>query len=70
MVELNPIEESIKTTMVDMGANSDEKARTADDIMKRCNKPKGLLTNTLMSLVNKGVVKRVAKEKAARYFVQ
>ncbi len=69
MVELNPMEQAIVNAMKELGATKDTSIKTADDIMKKCNRPKGMVTNTLVSLVQKGVIKRVAREKASGYYI-
>lgn len=69
MVELTPIEQIIVKAMQELGATKDTVIKTADDITKKCNRPKGLVTNTLVALSQKGVIKRVAREKAAGYYV-
>lgn len=69
MVDLNPIESLVVQAMKDLGATSEEKKKTADDIAKRCNRPKSMVNNTLVALTQKNVVKRVAREKASGYFV-
>jgi predicted transcriptional regulator len=69
MVELTPIEQLVLKAMEELGATKDTQLKTADDIQKKSNRPKSLVANALTSLANKGVVKRVAREKAAGYFV-
>lgn len=69
MVELTPIEQAIIRAMEELGATKDTNIKTADDIMKKSNRPKGLVTNALVMLMNKGVIKRVAREKAAGYYI-
>jgi predicted transcriptional regulator len=69
MVELTPIEQAIIRAMEELGATKDTNIKTADDITKRSNRPKGLVTNALVMLMNKGVIKRVAREKAAGYYI-
>ncbi len=69
MAELTQIEQNILKAMQDLGATKDTAIKTADDIMKKTNRPKGLVNNTLTSLVMKGVVKRVAREKASGYYI-
>jgi predicted transcriptional regulator len=68
MVELNPQEQKILATLHSLGATAPDKLKTADDVMKASNLAKGVVGNVLTSLVNKGVVKRVAREKAAGYY--
>jgi len=69
MVELTPIEQAVITAMKELGATKDTVIKTADDITKKSNRPKGLVTNALVTLMQKGVIKRVAREKAAGYYI-
>ena len=69
MVELSPIERLIIGAMKEIGATKDSTLKTADDIARKSNRPKSLVTNTLVTLAQKGVVKRVAREKAAGYYL-
>jgi predicted transcriptional regulator len=69
MVDLNPIENLVVQSMKEIGATSEEKKKTADDIAKKCNRPKSMVNNALVSLAGKGVVKRVVREKASGYYV-
>lgn len=69
MAELNPIEQLVISAMKELGATKDTTIKTADDIMKKCNRPKGMINNALVSLVQKGVIKRVAREKASGYYI-
>ena len=69
MVDLTPIESLVVQSMKDIGATSEEKKKTADDIAKKSNRPKSMVTNTLVALVDKGVIKRVVREKASGYYV-
>ena len=69
MADLNPIESLVVQSMKDLGATSEEKKKTADDIAKKCNRPKSMVTNTLMALAQKNVIKRVVREKASGYYL-
>lgn len=69
MADLNPVEELVIKVLEDLGATKDTAIRTADDITKKCGKPKGLVSNALVSLAQKGIIKRVAREKAAGYYL-
>jgi len=69
MAELNPIESLVVKAMQELGATNENALKTADDIAKKANRPKSLVTNTLVTLAQKGVVKRVAREKAAGYYL-
>ena len=68
MVELNPQEQKILAALHSLGAIASDKLKTADDIMRTSNLPKGVVGNVLTGLVGKNVVKRVAREKAAGYY--
>ena len=67
--ELDSVEQMIVKAMQEIGATKDSSPKTADDIAKKCNRPKGLITNKLVTLLQKGVVKRIAREKAAGYYL-
>lgn len=69
MAELNPMEQMVVKAVQELGAKNESVLKTADDIAKKCNRPKGLVTNVLVALVQKGVLKRVAREKAAGYYL-
>jgi predicted transcriptional regulator len=69
MVDLTPIEQAVLQAMQELGAVKDTTIKTADDITKKSNRPKGLVTNALVALSQKGVIKRVAREKAAGYYI-
>ncbi|MEM3851720.1 MAG: helix-turn-helix domain-containing protein [Methanomassiliicoccales archaeon] len=69
MADLTPIEELVVKALEELGATKDNAIRTADDITKKCGKPKGLVSNALVSLTQKGLIKRVAREKAAGYYL-
>lgn len=69
MADLNPTEQLVMKALQELGATKDASIKTADDITKKCNRPKGLVNNTLVALVQKGVIKRVAREKASGYYI-
>lgn len=69
MAELTPIENLVLQSMKDLGATKENALKTADDIAKKCNRPKGMVTNTMVSLSQKGLIKRVAREKSAGYYI-
>jgi len=69
MVELTPIEQLIVNAVKELGATKEQSLKTADDIAKKSNRPKSMVTNTLVALAQKGVLKRVAREKAAGYYL-
>ncbi|MBI1973893.1 BlaI/MecI/CopY family transcriptional regulator [Candidatus Micrarchaeota archaeon] len=67
-MELNPMESKVLEALKALGATGPEKIKTADDVMKKSDLAKGVVGNCLTSLVGKGAVKRVAREKAAGYY--
>jgi predicted transcriptional regulator len=69
MADLNPVEQLIVNALKELGATKDSSLKTADDIAKKCNRPKSMVTNALVALSQKNVVKRVAREKAAGYYL-
>ncbi len=69
MVDLNPIESLVLQAMKDLGATNDDKKKTADDIAKKTNRPKSMISNVLVELDKKGVIKRVVREKASGYYI-
>lgn len=70
MVELTPIERIILKAMEELGATAEDKMKTADDIQKKCNRPKGQVSNALVTLTQKGVIVRRVREKAAGYYIK
>ncbi len=69
MVDMTPIESEVVNAMREIGATTEEKKKTADDIAKKSNRPKSMVNNALVALSQKGVIKRVAREKSAGYYV-
>jgi DNA-binding IclR family transcriptional regulator len=69
MAELTPIEQKIVAALKELGAVSEDKLKTADHVQKQCKLPKGQVNSALMSLVSKGYVKRVAREKVSGYYL-
>lgn len=69
MAELNPLERLIVNAMKELGATKDSALKTAEDITKKTNRPKGLVTNAMVLMAQKGIIKRVAREKAAGYYL-
>ncbi len=69
MVELTDDENKIVEALKSLGATAPDKLKTADHIAKAASMPKGKVGNLLLNLANKKVVKRVAREKAAGYYL-
>jgi predicted transcriptional regulator len=70
MVELTDEEKKVVEAMKMLKATSPETVKTVDQIAKAAvGLPKGKVANLLLGLVNKKIVKRVAREKAAGYYL-
>ncbi len=69
MAELTPNAQKTYDALKKFGATNPESLKTADDIMRASRLPKGMVNNALMELVAKGYAKRVAREKAAGYYL-
>lgn len=52
-----------------LNATGPERGKTADDVMKAGKFPKGQMLSWIQELEKKGIVKRVAREKAAWYYL-
>ena len=70
MVDLNPIEQIVVKVLEELGATSEDKMKTSDDVTHKCNRPKSQINNALVSLIQKGLVIRKVREKAAGYFLK
>ncbi|HDR53714.1 MAG TPA: transcriptional regulator [archaeon] len=55
--------------MVSLGCNSEDACKSADQIMEKAKMGKGQINTGLMELIDKGVVKRIAKSKRAGYYI-
>ncbi len=69
MVELNEDEKKVIEALKSFGARSEDKLKDADGIARAALMPKGKVSNILIQLVGKKVVRRVAREKAAGYYI-
>lgn len=69
MVDLTDDEKRIVETMKVLRAVAENQLKDADQIAKASMMPKGKVSNLLISLSNKKVVKRVVREKAAGYYL-
>jgi predicted transcriptional regulator len=67
--DLSPMAKKIYEAMKKVGASSEDKLKTADDIMKASNVGKGIVNNCLLELVNKGYIKRIVRQKSAGYYI-
>ena len=68
-MELTEDEKKVIDTMKMLKAVSEDKIKDVDQIAKTTLMPKGKVGNIIVNLVNKRAVKRIAREKAAGYFV-
>lgn len=68
-MELSEDEKKVIEAMKVLKATAEDKLKTVDHIAKAAMLPKGKAANIIMSLMNKKVVKRVAREKAAGYYL-
>lgn len=55
--------------MLAIGARGEEKAKSMEDIVREAKIPKGVVANSINELVKKKLVKRIAGEKTARYYI-
>jgi len=67
--ELTEDEKKVVEAMKLLKATSEDKLKTVDHIAKACMMPKGRVANIVAMLLNKRVVKRIAREKAAGYYL-
>jgi len=69
MIELNDDEKKVIEAMKSLKAIDENQLKDVDQIAKTSMMPKGKVANIITNLVSKKVVKRIAREKAAGYFV-
>ena len=69
MTELTDDEKKVVEAMKSLGAKSEDKLKDADSIAKASLMPKGKVANIILNLVSRKIVKRIAREKAAGYYL-
>ncbi|MCL4342328.1 MAG: helix-turn-helix domain-containing protein [Candidatus Thermoplasmatota archaeon] len=69
MGDLSPNSQKIYDAIKKLGATSEDKLKTADDIMKASGVGKAIVASSLQDLVSKGYAKRVARQKSAGYYL-
>jgi len=69
VIELTDDEKKVVEAMKNLKAVAENQIKDLDQIAKSAMMPKGKVGNIVIGLVNKKVVKRIAREKAAGYFV-
>jgi DNA-binding IscR family transcriptional regulator len=69
MVDLTEDEKKVVEAMNSLKAIAEDKLKDVDQIAKTAMMPKGKVANIISMLVNKKVVRRIAREKAAGYYL-
>ena len=69
MAELSDNEQKVIDVMKTVRALDETSAKNADIIAGKCPLSKGMVNNILTQLHNKKIAKRVAKSKAAVYYL-
>jgi len=69
MVDLSEDEIKVVEAMKLLKATAEDKIKDVDQIAKAAMMPKGKVANIMLNLVNKKVIKRIAREKAAGYYL-
>lgn len=69
MVDLTDDEKKVVEAMRLLKAEAEDKIKDVDQIAKTAMMPKGRVANTITNLVGKKVIRRIAREKAAGYFL-
>jgi DNA-binding IclR family transcriptional regulator len=62
-------EKKVVEAMKLLKATAEDKLKTVDHIQKATMMPKGKVANVVAGLLNKKILKRVAREKAAGYYL-
>lgn len=68
-MEFTEDEQKVIDALKALSATAPDKLKNADDIAKKAVMPKNIVANVLLNLANRKVVKRVAREKAAGYYL-
>jgi len=69
MIELTEDEKKVVEVMRTLKAVAENQLKDVDQIAKTALMPKGKVANIISILVNKRAVRRVAREKAAGYYL-
>lgn len=67
--EMTDQQRKLYDTMKRLNAVGPDKGKTADDIMKAGKFAKGQMLSWIQEMEKKGIVKRVARDKAAWYYL-
>jgi len=68
-MDVSPIAKRVYEAMIALGATAPDKTKSADQIMEKARMGKGQVNSGLQELMRKGIVKRVAKQKRAGYYI-
>ena len=68
-MDLTDDERKVVEAMKSLKAVTDEGKKDVDQIAKTAMMPKGKVANIIQNLMNKKLIKRIAREKAAGYFL-
>jgi len=69
-MELTPDEQRVIDAMKNLGATKPEVLKDMDQIAKAAVMPKGKVGNIIVNLVNKRIVRRVARGKSPGYYIE
>ena len=69
MVTLGPFARKVYDAMLTLGCTSEDRCKSADQIMEKAKMGKGQINSGLQELVKKKVVSRKAKSKRAGYYI-
>ncbi|MEM0139025.1 MAG: transcriptional regulator [Ferroplasma sp.] len=61
--------EKVYNALKSLGAVSEAKLKTADDIMKKAGLAKSAVNAGLMELIDKKMARRIARQKSAGYYL-
>ena len=69
MVNLSADAMKVYETLKTIGATDSEKTKSADQIMSKAKMGKGQVNGALSELMKNKVIKRIAKQKRAGYYI-
>lgn len=69
MVELSPNARKVYDVLETFGSKASDRTKSADQIMEKAKLGKGQINSALDELQKKKIVKRIAKQKRAGYYI-
>ena len=69
MTDISPNARKVYDALVMLGATAPDKTKSADQVMAKAKLGKGMINAALQEMLNKNVVKRIAKSKRAGYYI-